>query len=412
MDVNFGGFTSATPSSGNADGNGYGNFEYEPPSGFLAICSKNLGDEMTIDDPSAHFQIKLYTGTGSSGNALTNDGNSDMQPDMVWIKRRDYDNAHVLQDSSRGFDGSSVRVLQPDSDATEVTNGAFVSFDTDGFEVGGSNATSGAYNASGEPFVAWQWKANGGTVANNTDGGYTTSVQANQTAGFSIATYTGTGGTSPSATNVGHGIGIAPEFVIIRARNRQENWHAYHSASGTGGFILDNNTTHNSSSTLGDALATSTLVDLGTDLRMNGGYNYVMYSWAPIEGYSIFGRYHGNGYHQTAGAYPSGKDGPFIHTGFSPKLIFIKCDSTTGSWTIYDTARGPENPNKSVLFWNSNGDESTSHISGANIDIFSNGFKIKTTDNTLNTLGEIYTYGAWAEYPQQTTTGIPCTARA
>ena len=40
----------------------------------------------TIDDPSAYFQTKLYTGTGSS-LALTNDGNSDLQPDLVWIKR-------------------------------------------------------------------------------------------------------------------------------------------------------------------------------------------------------------------------------------------------------------------------------------------------------------------------------------
>ena len=30
-------------SSGNADGNGYGNFEYAPPSGYLALCTKNLG---------------------------------------------------------------------------------------------------------------------------------------------------------------------------------------------------------------------------------------------------------------------------------------------------------------------------------------------------------------------------------
>lgn len=30
-------------SSGNADDNGFGNFEYAPPSGFLAMCTKNLG---------------------------------------------------------------------------------------------------------------------------------------------------------------------------------------------------------------------------------------------------------------------------------------------------------------------------------------------------------------------------------
>ena len=38
---NFGNPTVA-PSSGNADGNGHGNFEYAPPSGYLALCTKNL----------------------------------------------------------------------------------------------------------------------------------------------------------------------------------------------------------------------------------------------------------------------------------------------------------------------------------------------------------------------------------
>jgi len=31
--------------SGNADANSYGNFEYAPPSGYLAICTKNLGSD-------------------------------------------------------------------------------------------------------------------------------------------------------------------------------------------------------------------------------------------------------------------------------------------------------------------------------------------------------------------------------
>ena len=42
---NFGGCPAFSISSGNADGNGYGNFEYAPPSGFLALCSKNLGSD-------------------------------------------------------------------------------------------------------------------------------------------------------------------------------------------------------------------------------------------------------------------------------------------------------------------------------------------------------------------------------
>jgi hypothetical protein len=42
---NFGGCPAFSISSGNADGNGYGNFEYSVPSGFLALCTKNLGSD-------------------------------------------------------------------------------------------------------------------------------------------------------------------------------------------------------------------------------------------------------------------------------------------------------------------------------------------------------------------------------
>ena len=406
IDVNFGGYTAATPSSGETDQNGYGNFEYAPPSGFLAICSENLKSVTTIDDPSEHFQVETYTGDGNDNRQVTNSGNSDMQPDLVWLKDRTQGERNALFDSSRG----ATKRLQSDSTGIESTETATLkSFTSDGFTLGTSASVNNGSNP--DQYVAWQWKANGGSVSNNTDGGYTVSLQANTTAGFSIGTYTGTGGTSPSATNVGHGLGKAPEFVIIRARNRDENWSAYHSASGTGGFILDNNSAHNNNSVLGDALATATVVDLGTDLRMNGGYNYVMYSWAPIEGYSIFGKYHGNGYHNTAGTYPTGKDGPFIHTGFRPALIFIKRDDDAGSWTVYDEKRDGYNNANDAMFWNSTTAESSSNISGSNIDIFSNGFKIKSADNTVNASGGIYTYGAWAAHPQQTSEGIPGTGR-
>ncbi len=47
----------------------------------------------TIDDPSAHFQVTLYTGN-SGDNAITNDGNSDLQPDWLWIKNKKLVTAH------------------------------------------------------------------------------------------------------------------------------------------------------------------------------------------------------------------------------------------------------------------------------------------------------------------------------
>ena len=55
----------------------------------------------TIDDPSVYFQTTLYTGN-STHNALTNDGNSDLQPDWLWIKYRRCYNTHYT-DTHRGL---------------------------------------------------------------------------------------------------------------------------------------------------------------------------------------------------------------------------------------------------------------------------------------------------------------------
>ena len=44
-EYNFGGCETFTIASGNADANGYGNFEYAVPSGYLAMCTQNLGSD-------------------------------------------------------------------------------------------------------------------------------------------------------------------------------------------------------------------------------------------------------------------------------------------------------------------------------------------------------------------------------
>ena len=43
MDFNFGN-PAFSISSGNADANGHGNFEYAVPSGYFALCTKNLAE--------------------------------------------------------------------------------------------------------------------------------------------------------------------------------------------------------------------------------------------------------------------------------------------------------------------------------------------------------------------------------
>ena len=90
-------------------------------------------------------------------------------------------------------------MLYSDLSNAEYTNAqGLQTFNTDGFTVG----NYGTVNVNNQTFVAWQWKANGGTTASNTDGSITATVQANQDAGFSIVTYAGSG----SASTVGHGL--------------------------------------------------------------------------------------------------------------------------------------------------------------------------------------------------------------
>jgi len=44
IETNFGGYTTMSIASGNSDSSGYGNFEYAPPSGYYALCTKNLAE--------------------------------------------------------------------------------------------------------------------------------------------------------------------------------------------------------------------------------------------------------------------------------------------------------------------------------------------------------------------------------
>ena len=169
-----------------------------------------MADYTTIDDPSAYFQTLLWTGNDVDGRALTNDGNSDLQPDLVWLKNRNVGYNHFLVDSSRG---TSVYLSSNTTTADTTWTNLVESFDTNGFTVGDDG--SQVPNHTGNKFVAWQWKANGGTTASNTSGSINSTVQANTTAGFSIVTFTGNG---TDGATVAHGLGYATLIFAHLAR--------------------------------------------------------------------------------------------------------------------------------------------------------------------------------------------------
>ena len=246
-----------------------------------------------IDDPSAYFHTQLYTGNATA-RSITNDANAgDFKPDWVWIKVRNNANNHRLFDSSRGGNNDLVS----NSNSTESgASGRLTTFNTNGFSLG----VNAEVNSNTHNIVAWQWKANGGTTASNTDGSITTTVQANTTAGFSIVTWTGN---ATNGATIGHGLGGTPEWVYIKNRATAVNW-----AMGHKSFMGTNaeNIRSDGTAALGDAgdaagshfsrtAPSSTVITLGSggdgnySTDTNRAEAHIAYCFRSIQGYSRIG---------------------------------------------------------------------------------------------------------------------------
>jgi len=387
-----GSFAGTETAQGNADGNGYGDFYYAPPTGFLALCTQNLATALspTIDDGSQYFNTVLYSGN-SSTQSITGVG---FQPDFVWLKSRTNTASHRLNDSSRGVN-KQLASNAPDAETTFTT--MLTSFDSDGFTLGDNVGING----TGFTNVGWSWKANAGSTSSNTDGSITSTVQANTTAGFSIVTFTGTG----SVATVGHGLGKAPAMMIFKNRDAGGNyWRVYHQSLGATKNLVLNGTFAQLTETakFNNTEPTSNVFTVGTDNDTNASsQNILSYCFAEIEGYSKFDRYIGNG----------STDGTFIYTGFRPAFIMVKRTDSTGYWLMFDSARQPENENDSWLLAN---DTSNEGINSTGMDFISNGFKLRNSSTAAvhnNISGGTYIYMAFAENPFVTSGNVPVTAR-
>jgi len=351
----------------------------------------------TIDDPSAYFQTATYAGNGGT-QSITNDGNSDLQPDWVWTKSRSDSSFHLVTDSTRG---TTKRIYPNSTAAAETHSNMVTAFNSDGFSIGNHSAI----NTNGYNYIGWQWKANGGTTSSNTDGSVTSTVQANTDAGFSIVTFTSAASSGTGIFSVGHGLGQIPAMVITKSRDSTSNWWSWHKGL-TGGnsntsyiVALERITAEGSYSNAWGAGMTSSVFGMQSGNTAVASSDYVAYCFAEKQGYSKFGSYKGNG----------NSNGPFVYTGFKPAFVMTKRIDANAGWTIYDTKRG-FNGNNYELFPHSSEAEYTG-TSYFEADILSNGFKLRLTDGQINASGGTYIYAAFAENPFVTSTGIMGTAR-
>ena len=326
-----------------------------------------------INKPDEYFNTLLWTGNSTDNRVITGVG---FQPDWVWIKNRDAAEQNKLYDAVRG---ATKNIYSNLTNAEGTDANSLKSFDSDGFTLG----TEGSLNASGQDIVGWNWKANGSGVS-NTDGSITSTVSANTTSGFSIVSYTGTGANA----TVGHGLGIAPKFLIVKNRSSVTSW-AVQTSTGAGFEMNLNNTEAQTATSVywNSTDPTSSVFSVGTNAATNNsGDNMIAYCFAPIKGFSKFGSYVGNG----------NADGTFVYTGFKPAFVLFKITNTTGNWYLNDTTRRSINVNSYTLFPNLSNAETTT---GAYIDMLSNGFKLRDTGSAINGSGNSFIYMAFAEEP-------------
>jgi hypothetical protein len=369
---------------------------------FKSLNTANL-PAPEIKDGSDYFDTLTYTGPISSSAAAGTTGDvtglaSGFTPDLVWIKCRNQANFHQLFDQVRGVDANGAGALNSNSTDSEVTtnlNGGLSAFNDGGFTVIAGSDTGGRSNNTGSSdrtYAAWCWDA-GGTGSTNTDGSITSTVSANLSAGFSIGTYTADG-TNTNKT-VGHGLGVAPEFIIVKNRDTTGRhwliWHKGFNDNDKASLFTDSAPANNR---FGPNAPTSTVFGL---YGGQGNYNsddHVFYAWAGVEGYSKFGSFLGG-------------NGVFVYTGFKPAFLITKGTVGTRNWNIHDSARNTYNVVDGLIHPNLAQAEVAS--SSSSFDFLSNGFI--TRGGNVSGAGDLAVYGAFAENPFGGSGVSPATAR-
>ena len=359
QDSSFGGDET---SQGNADDNGHGDFYYSPPTGFLAMCSANMPINTNQDPaqgtpPNNYFDAITYTGNGGT-KAISE---LSFSPNMVWIKNRSAGDSWCVQDTINGV-GKTKAMNSASAYASETD--CITSFDSNGFTMSNDHKV----NASGEDYVAYCFKES-------------------QEAGFDMFSYTGSGGGNQT---VSHNLGETPKMVwIFLVSGSATDTMVYIDTvnMGTSYGIFPSLSNARQATSYVPATASSNIT-VGSSANATGRGYFAML-WAEREGFSKFDQYLGNG----------DGDGPFIYTGFRPKMVWWKNVNANENWQIRDTARITSNTGSQPrIYFNSSSAEG-SNSTASPIDFLADGFKIRGTNSECNSNDNAYIYGAWADVP-------------
>lgn len=204
---------------------------------------------------------------------------------------------------------------------------------------------------------------------------------------FDTVCYTGTG----TNNAINHNLGVQPELIIIKRRDTTSGWPVWSKNASSGNLsngkaYLNGIDEYYAGDTIWSSPPTATQLSISTsldELNASGG-RYIAYLFASCPGVSKIGSYSGNGGSQT------------INCGFAAgaRFVMIKRTNATGSWYIWDTARGISDGNDPHISPNNTSGEVTSNDT---IDTDNSGFVVNQNSGTnVNLSGATYIYLAIA----------------
>ena len=316
------------------------------------------------------FSPYIYTGNGST-KTITNGINLSGKGGLVWTKSRSSTEYHNLEDTVRG---ANKALFSNDINPQTTYTDSITAFNTNGYSLG-ADATGSQVNASGVNYISWTFRK--------------------QPKFFDVVTYTGNGNT---ALRVNHSLGSLPGMIVIKRTDSTSNWGVWHIGSGIASsfsnFVLNSTNAATSGNYTGlhtvIQFAPNYVYDQSSVAFNTNGATYVAYLFAHNAG--GFG-FTGTENIISCGSYTGNSANQTINCNFTTgaRFILIKQIDTSGSWFMFDTARGIYSGTDNYLFANQSAMESS--LNGLSYQ--ASGFGLKTTP-PFNSLGSSYIYVAIA----------------
>ena len=320
-----------------------------PSSGGFGQFAQASGPANYIEDV---FSTWLYTGNGST-QTINNGIDLAGKGGLVWIKRRNGVENHLLKDTVRG----SIPLLSTNTTSAEINNNYGVAYD--GFNSNGFTAIGDNF-----PYASWTFRK--------------------QPKFFDVVTFT-TGTSLSTNRRISHSLGSVPGCILVKRTTGAQSWLVYHRSTGRNAYLLLDTTEASTSFTnaWGTSDPTSTDFGINEDSLCFPSSTYVAYLFAHNAG--GFGL-SGTDNVISCGSFTTNGSGvATVDLGYEPQWVLVKPVSGESNmdWRVMDNMRGITVDNAAVLRPNSSAAEFTSGTFKYSI----NGF---TSDGLVNSTQCVY----------------------